>query len=97
MQINFDREFKDLAGATLRENDKPVTLASIAANALLATYQHETIDGDEKARRWNMARRIFENKEAVTLSLEEAATIKKLIGMAFGPLIVGQAFVMLES
>jgi len=44
-----------------------------------------------------LATRIYANPEELDLTIEEIAKIKQLIGKGYGPLIVGQAWDMLEG
>lgn len=93
MKIDFSQSLKTLEGAEL---DPPRTLGQISADALLANYPDEKIDGDEKAKRFRLALRLVDGKVADVKS-EEISKIKRLIGIAFLPLIVGQAYAMLEG
>lgn len=94
MKINFDQELKKLDGTSLENT----TLRSVTLEALQALFQDEQgLSGEEKARRWALATRIYANPENIDLKVEEIATIKKLIGKAYGPLVVGQAWEMLEG
>ena len=95
MKINFTAELKTLGGESLQP---PTTLKEVAVNALLAMLEDERhISGEDKAKRWLLATRIYSNPEGVDLAVEEVALIKNLIGKAYLPLIVGQAWQMLEG
>jgi hypothetical protein len=52
--------------------------------------------GEDKFKRWQIAQKIDEHLEA-EISVEDVALIKRLIGKAFGPIVVGPAFQLLES
>ena len=93
MKIDFAKTIKTLDG---KELDPPRTLGQISAEALLGNYPDEKIDGDEKAKRLKLALRIVDAKD-VDLKSEEIAKIKRLVGIAYAPLVVGQAFDMLEG
>jgi len=93
MKIDFAKTIKTLDG---NELDPPRTLGQISADALLNNYPDEKIDGDEKAKRFKLALRIVDAKDA-DLKSEEIAKIKRLVGIAYAPLVVGQAFDMLEG
>lgn len=105
MKIEFNRGLKKLDGKDLMqplpngtETKDPATLKSVTTNALLANFSDElTLPGSEKADRYNLAMRINASLGAIEVSIEELALIKKLIGKGFGPLYVGQAYLMLET
>jgi hypothetical protein len=82
------------------QNRRPVTLAMAAMRALLVTYDDERgIAAEEKFKRGELARKIYEstsgNGEPV-LTVEEMATVKKLIGKGYPPLMVTQIWRMLD-
>jgi hypothetical protein len=95
MKINFTAELKTLGGEPLQP---PTTLKEVAVNILLTLLDDErNLPGEEKAKRSLLATRIYANPENIDLTVEELALIKKLIGKAYTPLIVGQAWQMLEG
>ena len=98
MKVDFHRELKTLDGRSIRFNDKErMTLKDVAIEALLAAFDDERqLNGTDKARRYVLSTRIYSSSNA-DLTTEEVAEIKKVIGKGFGPLIVGQAFDMLEG
>lgn len=72
------------------EKSPVLTLAIVAENALLASYQDETnLSGEEKLKRFRLAEKIASQKGDITLTAEEIALIKKLVAKAYNPLIVG--------
>lgn len=95
MQIDFSQKFKTLDGAPIEKPDGKggMTLASAAVDALLISTQES---GEDKAKAYHLAMRVS-NGGAQQVTVEEIATIKKKIGEAFGPIIVGPAFDMLEG
>ena len=93
MKINFSQTIKNIKG----EEIKDLTLKSISVEALLATFDDErSLSGEEKAKRYLLATRIYANDE-LDLTVEEVAKIKQLIGKGYGALVVGQAWEMLEG
>ena len=96
MNVNFRQALKTLSGDEIKEGDAPVTLGAIAINALLAAYPSEQPTGDEKVQRWRLAQKIFAAGESLDIRSEDVVLIKRLVGIAYAPLIVGQAFDMLE-
>jgi len=79
-----------------------MTLKIYIIRALLATHinpanrQTELVDGEEKDKRGELAERIKAEKELITLAAEEITLIKRLIGWMYSPMIVRQAYQMLE-
>ena len=112
MKVDFSPELKNLDGETLKERlpvDVPldgkvtkwefklVTLKYLSVNALLGIDNEEKIDGNEKLDRYRLAMKINEATGPIELKAEEIAKIKKLIAKGSGPLVVGQAYEMLEG
>ena len=104
LAIDFTQEVKQIDGQPLTDdkgNPKPTTLGELCRQALLAGYadEHdqsgkETITQEEKFHRWEVAR-LVKGKD-VTLSVDDLALVKKLTGKAFGPLIMGPIWLMLD-
>lgn len=99
MEILFNQQLVTLEDKALEdENNKPVTLKKIVLNALVATYPgEENLAGDEKLKRWELALKIKNEPDPVSLKAEEVTEIKKLIAKMYGTLVVGQAFKMLDN
>ena len=73
-----------------------MTLGKVCTNALMANFPDEQgLSGDEKMRRFLVAKNIFEHYD-YSLNVEEIALVKKLVGKSYGPLIVGQAWALLD-
>ena len=76
----------------------PSTVRGVAIEALLAIYKdEENLSGEEKMKRWELASKIKADPDPVELAVEEVALLKKLIGKAYGAMIVGQAWKVLEG
>lgn len=91
MKIAFDSVLTSLNGKPITEGEKPATLGVIAINALLAAYQDESsLPGTEKARRYALALKLHNGD--YDLAVDDLALIKSLIGKAYAPLVVGQAW-----
>jgi hypothetical protein len=99
MIINFEQILKRINGTDLElEGGKSGTLKWFTCEALQLTFQDEReLDPIKKCARWVLATRIYANPTKIDLAIEEIAEIKKLIGKAYGPLVVGQAWQMLEG
>jgi len=64
----------------------------------LATFEDErSLSGEEKVKRFVLATRIESNSNDMDFKVEDVAKIKQLIGKGYGPLVVGQAWEMLEG
>jgi len=96
MDINFKQPLRTLSGDEINEGGVPVTLGTIAVNALLTSYPNEQPTSEEKVQRWRLAQAIFAAGESLDIRIEDVVLIKRLIGVAYAPLIVGQAFAMLD-
>lgn len=99
MKRDFSVELVGLHDAKLAElvdgEQRPMTLGVVSVNALMGQYQDEQhLMGDEKFRRFQLAVRITEGVQEV--SAEEITLLKRLIGKAYTPMVVGPAYMALE-
>ena len=77
---------------------EPATVRGVAIEALFAQFKdEENLSGEEKLKRWELASKIKADPDPVDLTVEEVALLKKLIGKAYGAIIVGQAWKVLEG
>jgi hypothetical protein len=105
MKIDFSQELKTIEGGTLmrpKQIDKevrqiPATLKWAAVEALLASGGVDKLSGEEKGRRYELALKVQEAKEAIDLSVDDVSFIKKLCDDHFAPLIVGQTRRLLDG
>lgn len=102
MKIDFSAVLKNLDGSPLLRQSQvadaqpaPMTLAHAACDALILPDQQQQ-SGDEKAAQFTLAMKIVKGGE-VEITPEDAALIKKRIGAAFGPLVVGRAYELLNG
>jgi hypothetical protein len=80
----------------LQAPDKPWTLSDVAVNALVSSFKDEdTVPSSKKFGYYELARKIY-NKKAVSLSVEEIATIKERIGKMYATAILGPALMALD-
>jgi len=80
------------------EDGEPVrwTVRKVCCDALLAVRRgDDKLTGEDKAHRFALARRIFED-DSVDFTPEDLALVRKLIGAGFGPAIVGPAWALLD-
>ena len=97
MKIDLSYEFKDLKGATIQGADgSKLTLSDVASQALLLGFQGEEQSAEEKVKRFKLAQRLGLAVE-VEVKAEDIVLIKQCVGRAFGALIVGPAFDILDA
>lgn len=96
MKIDVSKPLKNLAGLHLKDVDGDMTLKVACVAALMGQYEGENLDGQEKFKRYELAKKIYAGGE-VELSVEEIAKIKPLIAKGFGPVVVGPAYDILEG
>ncbi len=98
MKIDFSAVLTDLDDKPLRESadDEALTLGAAAVRALMNIYPgEENLSGTKKADRFVLASKIHK-QTVVEIRSDEAALIKELIGKAYGPVVVGRAFPLLD-
>lgn len=94
MTIDFSQPIKNLNGTEAKDVDGNVLrLWNVAVKALL-NAQDKT-KAEDKVKRFKLAQQLHEAK-SVKLKVDDVKLIKDLVGEAFGPLVVGQAFEMLD-
>ncbi len=103
MLIDFQRVICDLKGEPLKikknEGDigESLKLLQVCQESLMTTFPDEQgLGGTEKVKRFGLALKI-DSQLPVNLESEEIAEIKKLVGKAYGPLVVGRAWELLEA
>ena len=97
--IQQEKKDKDAEGKPV-STMVDLTLEEVCTQALLTPYQDETaITGEEKAQRYQIAKTIARTAagETTVLKSEDILAIKKLLPKLYAPLIVGQAFDLLEG
>jgi len=99
MKVDFSEVLKALDGNDIcisPDSNVSATLKEVSVIALMSSYEDErNLPGEQKFERWRLANKIH-GGDVVELSIEEVALLKKLIGKAWGPLVVGQAWTLLE-
>lgn len=101
--VDFSHSILQLDGTPMRigdaEKGKIFTLADVAENALLADYRDETsLEPAEKLKRFTLAQKIEAHRAGGDLSLtaDEIAMIKKLVGKAYNALVLGRVTEFLD-
>src|SRR5437764_299830 len=78
------------------ENCPPLTLGHAIAHALFAQFPDERdLSAEQKWARGALAMRARDAKDAA-LSAEEVAVVKRLLAKLYGPIVVVQAFPLLD-
>ena len=95
MKINFNVGLKNLAGKTLKDGDKNVTLKNVSINALLGNYD-EKIDGNEKLKRFLLATKIYEVKDELELENDDVNLIRDLIAKGYSTVVTARAWQILD-
>lgn len=93
--LDFTQVLKDLDGKPIKNDDKELTLGEAATIALLAPFQDEQAKGDTKAKRFLLAIKVRQAKDA-KLTAEEVKEIKDVVAKAFAPLVVGRVWEIID-
>jgi hypothetical protein len=98
MKLALTTELKSLENVVLLQEDgkTPITLSTVIGNALLATFQDEVnLSGEDKVKRFRLAEAAV-LRNGYDFTIEDVALIKKLVAKAYGPLVVGRVFQILD-
>lgn len=105
VKIDFDQKFLNLNGKPLmpppdpanpKGKPEPLRLKDVAVTALLNPQIQEK-EGKKKLERWQNAK-VINKGGKISFTVETIAELKRLINEAYpSPLVVGQAFLMLDS
>ncbi|HEX4039029.1 MAG TPA: hypothetical protein VHX37_13295 [Acidobacteriaceae bacterium] len=98
--IDFTQQLTTLAGTPLPSSPEKgasaLTLGDVCVNALETPLEADRgVSGEAKFKLDSLARKIYGKKD-VLLTVDESALLKQRIGQAYGPLVVGQAWRMLD-
>jgi hypothetical protein len=98
MKVLLTKKIVDLDGAEIKgEKGEAFTLRDALISALMASYEGEKdLPGKDKLERYSLAVRVKRDEE-INLSSEEIVLLKRLVGMAYGVLVVGQVYEELEK
>lgn len=103
MKIKPYIEIEDMDGQPMpggtEKDSKMFTLKTACINGLYAQFEDEkNLSGEEKIKRYNLAEKIYsaKDKDEVDLKAEEITLLKKLIAKAYGALIVGRCWELLD-
>ena len=98
MLVKVNVPLKTFDGIAMKDNDGQgnaidATIQGAIVNAILLPVEKET--GVEKVRKYELAKRIYNNDE-VDLNEDEIKLIKDCVGKGFAPIVVGQVFELLK-
>jgi hypothetical protein len=80
------------------ETKMKVTVGSAVCNALLANYEEErNLSGKDKVERFTLATKLHGADLPVSITVEEAALIKRLVAKLYGPLVTGQVWNLIDA
>ena len=98
LAVDFAAPINNFDGTPMRKDDKTIlTLEETVTTALLSSYPDEqSLDGVEKNKRFWLAKKIHDQRKDPVLTADEIALIKRLIAKAYNPLVVGQAWTILD-
>jgi len=76
-----------------------MTMSKAIIYALTANFEDEKeLTGEEKVKRFMIAQKIYRKREGtIDSTAEEVALIKKLVGKAWGTIVVGKIWELLEK
>lgn len=100
MQIDVNTVMTDLEGNAIKDGEKELMFAHVALFALNANFEDEKIDFKEKTERFSLMCKIQESKEYkkfLTISVEDASLLKKLIGKTWNVIICGRVKQLIED
>lgn len=98
MKLNFSAVINDLEGNPCKDaKGDNATLGSITVEALMATFPDEqNLLGADKVKRFRLAEQAFKGGTQ-EVEVDDVALLKTLIGKAYGPLVVGRAYDLIEG
>ena len=96
--IDFKTHIKSIDGSDIpisTTDQSPLTLGKVCEDALIAnTLPGDQPNADEKTKRFMLVLKVHANNDPLTA--EEVTMIKKVVGMAYGPLVVGRVAELLD-
>lgn len=97
MKINWDAKITNFEGEPIKDGEKDVTLATISCSVFISALKgDDQLSGEEKEKLFKIGLAASEGGVS-EITADQAATLKKRIGVAYAPLIVGRAYEIIES
>jgi len=89
------KQICQMCGQVVGESE-PMTVRLAATRSLTASFRDEQgLTGDEKWPRFHLALKITDENEP-SLTVEDIALVKKLVGKMYGPVVVGRVWAILD-
>ncbi len=97
MKLSLDEKILDLSGnQVLTPDGQTLTLANVLSTACVAPLESDrSMSGEEKAKLFEMALKVVQGNSE--FSIEDVAVMKRRIGMAYSPIVVGRSWKLLEG
>jgi len=86
----------DNRGGPVLEGGTPITLGRVCVRALMANEEGDTAPGEEKLKRYDLAREL-QKGGTQSVKSEDVTMLKERIAKFFSTLVVGQTYHMLEG
>ena len=97
MKISFSTTFTDLIdGKPIEDQGVVMTLGIIGTRALMQMDPKAEEPGEQKVKDFQLAQKIVKGGE-IEITADEATRLKHRIAKFFGPIIVGQAWPLLDG
>lgn len=96
MKVDYGQVVMDLTGEALQDEDGPVTVGRVVANALLAGKDREQVKVEEHVRRYEMARRAMQ-QQACAEEPEDVTMARDLVAARFPTKIAGPTLALLKG
>lgn len=96
MKVDVTQIIRDLSGQPLAGKPEDATLRKVCLEVLMNTLRgDESMSGAGKAQLYALGMRIH-SEDHPDLSAEDLSLVKDRIGRAYAPLVVGQAYALLD-
>ena len=96
MKTNLNQEILDAEGKSIVSGPRPqLFLRDVCINAVLTPVQ--TDKPEDKWKKYEIFKKLQSKSNEIDLPIEDIALIKRCVGLINPPLIMGQAFEMLEG
>ena len=96
MRIKVTDILTDYEGRQIYDGEEPVTFRKVFATALNTISEQDRPPAEEMAEIYKLSVQLYQGDE-IDLKLEDAALIKKKVGLAYNPLVYGRTCDLLEG
>ena len=100
--IDFNQEILDLNDKPIKDGENALRLGDVCCSALLANMPSEQIDGTQKLKRFNLARKIQGDKNedefaVMRLNSTQKTQILELVAKVYTTVVYGRVYEALEG